>query len=40
MCVVADMLANSTEDADKATCFGVIAALCDAGDEQSRLAAV
>jgi len=33
--MVPDALAHSGEDADKALCFGVIAASCDAGNEQA-----
>ena len=33
--MVPDTLAHSGEDADKAVCFGVIAASCDAGNEQA-----
>lgn len=33
--MVPDILAHSAEDAGKAACFGVIAALCDAGNQQT-----
>lgn len=34
--IVPDTLACTAEDADKAVCFGVIAASCDAGSEQAQ----
>ncbi len=34
LCMVSDALVRSAGDAEKAVCFGVIAASCDAGNEQ------